>query len=165
MVTWLLLSGRLLSSDTCSPNSWGCRRKSEWGWGRDIEWVSLLIGAWSGPREQLSREHPSWNHLFYFIEKKGKIRLLITRNNYKKMNHSIGKVLANQQNYERKYERKHEKYNRKENQYWSITTSQKFRHITWSMFFSFDVFSFDIYFFRHFFRHFFFRHFSLSTFS
>ena len=46
-----------------------------------------------------------------------------------------GKVSANQRNYKRKYERKYEKYNRKENPYWSITTSQKFRHITWSMFF------------------------------
>jgi hypothetical protein len=56
----------LLPNDTCSPNSWGCRRESEWGWGRrwgwrcgcewgrDREWVSVLIGAWSGPREQMS---------------------------------------------------------------------------------------------------------------
>jgi hypothetical protein len=54
----------LLPNDTCSPNSWGCRRESEcgwerrwrWrcrrGWRRDREWVSVLIGAWSGPREK-----------------------------------------------------------------------------------------------------------------
>jgi hypothetical protein len=29
---------------------WGCRC----GWGRDREWVLVLIGAWFGPREQMS---------------------------------------------------------------------------------------------------------------
>jgi hypothetical protein len=44
----------MLPSDSSSPNSWGCRHKFEWGWGRNRDWGLVLIGTWSEPREQMS---------------------------------------------------------------------------------------------------------------